>query len=202
MVMRFYFSTIMTKSKKSKIYNLLFFIAIALLIIPQTRQPIQIFLNKGIAFIVKPSVIDDSEREVLSNYNWVLRDISETDFDFNTAKGKVVVINFWATWCPPCIAEMPSLDLLYQNYKNNDDVVFLFVSNEKISVIKKFMSEKEFSFNVYQSLTEYPNEFDVTSIPRTFVIDKKGKIVIDKSGAADWNSEHVTSTIDALLKAF
>ena len=200
--MRFYFLTIMTKSKKSKIYNLLFFIAIALLIIPQTRQPIQIFLNKGIAFIVKPSVIDDSEREVLSNYNWVLRDISETDFDFNTAKGKVVVINFWATWCPPCIAEMPSLDLLYQNYKNNDDVVFLFVSNEKISVIKKFMSEKEFSFNVYQSLTEYPNEFDVTSIPRTFVIDKKGKIVIDKSGAADWNSEHVTSTIDALLKAF
>jgi len=202
MVMRFYFLTIMTKSKKSKIYNLLFFIAIALLIIPQTRQSIQVFLNKGIAFIVKPSVIDDSEREVLSNYNWVLRDISETDFDFNTAKGKVVVINFWATWCPPCIAEMPSLDLLYQNYKNNDDVVFLFVSNEKISVIKKFMSEKEFSFNVYQSLTEYPNEFDVTSIPRTFVIDKKGKIVIDKSGAADWNSEHVTSTIDALLKAF
>ena len=202
MVMRFYFSTIMTKSKKSKIYNLLFFIAIALLIIPQTRQSIQVFLNKGIAFIVKPSVIDDSEREVLSNYNWVLRDISETDFDFNTSKGKVVVINFWATWCPPCIAEMPSLDLLYQNYKNNDDVVFLFVSNEKISVIKKFMSEKEFSFNVYQSLTEYPNEFDVTSIPRTFVIDKKGKIVIDKSGAADWNSEHVTSTIDALLKAF
>lgn len=200
--MRFYFSTIMTKSKKSKIYNLLFFIAIALLIIPQTRQPIQIFLNKGIAFIVKPSIIDDSEREVLSNYNWTLRDITETDFDFNTAKGKVVVINFWATWCPPCIAEMPSLDLLYQNYKNNDDVVFLFVSNEKISVIKKFMSEKEFSFNVYQSLTEYPNEFDVTSIPRTFVIDKKGKIVIDKSGAADWNSEHVTSTIDALLKAF
>lgn len=200
--MRFYFLTIMTKSKKSKIYNLLFFIAIALLIIPQTRQSIQVFLNKGIAFIVKPSVIDDSEREVLSNYNWVLRDISETDFDFNTAKGKVVVINFWATWCPPCIAEMPSLDLLYQNYKNNDDVVFLFVSNEKISVIKKFMSEKEFSFNVYQSLTEYPNEFDVTSIPRTFVIDKKGKIVIDKSGAADWNSEHVTSTIDALLKAF
>ena len=200
--MRFYFSTIMTKSKKSKIYNLLFFIAIALLIIPQTRQPIQIFLNKGIALIVKPSVIDDSEREVLSNYNWKLRDFSDTHFDFNTAKGKVVVINFWATWCPPCIAEMPSLDLLYQNYKNNDDVVFLFVSNEKISVIKKFMSEKEFSFNVYQSLTEYPNEFDVTSIPRTFVIDKKGKIVIDKSGAADWNSERVTSTIDALLKAF
>ena len=60
---------------------------------------------------------------MLSNYNWTLRDISETDFDFNTAKGKVVVINFWATWCPPCIAEMPSLDLLYQNYKNNDDVV-------------------------------------------------------------------------------
>jgi thiol-disulfide isomerase/thioredoxin len=192
----------MAKSKKSKIFNLIFIIAIVLLLIPQTRQPIQVFINKGIALIIKPSVIDVSERKVISNYNWRLKDVSETDFDFNSTKGKVIVINFWATWCPPCIAEMPSLEDLYQKYKTNDNVVFLFVSNEDVSVIKNFMSKKEYTFKVYQSLTEYPTEFNVSSIPRTFVISKKGDIVIDKSGAADWNSERVTNTIDELLKTF
>jgi peroxiredoxin len=97
---------------------------------------------------------------------------------------------------------MPSLEDLYQKYKTNDNVVFLFVSNEDVSVIKNFMSKKEYTFKVYQSLTEYPTEFNVSSIPRTFVISKKGDIVIDKSGAADWNSERVTNTIDELLKTF
>lgn len=192
----------MAKSKKSKIYNLIFIVFIVLLIIPQTRKPIQVVINKGIVLLVKPSVIDHTERKIISNYDWKLRDVSAINFDFNSAKGKVVVINFWATWCPPCIAEMPSMELLYQKYKDNADVVFLFVSNEDVSVIKKFMSKKEYSFKVYQSLTDYPKEFDVTSIPRTFVIDKKGEIVIDKSGPADWNNESVTNTLDDLLKAF
>ncbi|WCO02774.1 TlpA family protein disulfide reductase [Psychroserpens ponticola] len=198
----FLYFVIMARSKKSKIYNLIFLIVIALLLIPQTRQPIQVFINKGITLIVKPSVIDHSERKILSSYDWELRGISETNFDFNSAKEKVVVINFWATWCPPCIAEMPSMEELYQNYKDNEDVVFLFVSNEEVSVIEKFMSKKEYSFNVYQSVTEHPKEFNVSSIPRTFVISKTGEIVIDKTGPADWNSDAVTNTIDELLKAF
>jgi thiol-disulfide isomerase/thioredoxin len=192
----------MSKSKKSKIYNAIFFVVIVLLIIPQTRQPIQVFINKGVALIVKPSVIRTNERKTISNYNWRLKDVSEATFDFNLAKGKVIIINFWATWCPPCIAEMPSMELLYQNYKDNEDVVFLFVSNEEVNVINSFMSKKDYTFKVYQSLTQYPKEFDVTSIPRTFIISKEGEIVIDKSGPADWNSDRVTDTIDELLKSF
>lgn len=192
----------MSRSKKSKIYNIIFIVCIALLIIPQTRQPIQVFINRGIALMVKPSVMKADERQVISNYNWRLKDVSQATFDFNSAKGKVIVINFWATWCPPCIAEMPSLELLYQNYKDNEDVVFLFVSNEDVKVINSFMSKKDYTFKVYQSLTEYPKEFDVRSIPRTFIISKKGAIVIDKSGPADWSSDRVTNTIDDLLKAF
>lgn len=192
----------MSKSKKTKIYNIIFFVVVALILIPQTRQTIQVFINKGVALIVKPSVIKTEERKVISNYNWRLKDVSQTTLDFNSAKGKVIVINFWSTWCPPCIAEMPSLELLYQNYKDNKDVLFLFVSNEEVTIINTFMSKKDYTFKVYQSLTEYPKEFDVTSIPRTFIISKKGEIVIDKSGPADWSSDRVLNTIDELLKAF
>lgn len=192
----------MSQPKRFKTSSIIFVVVIVLMIIPQTRQPIQVFINKGIAYVVKPSVIDASERKLLSSYDWKLRDLSGADFDFHTAEGKVIVINFWATWCPPCIAEMPSLEGLYEKYKTNNEVVFLLVSNEEATVINKFMDKKDYSFNVYQSLTEYPKDFNVSSIPRTFVISKKGDIVIDKSGAADWNSERVTNTIDELLKAF
>ena len=192
----------MARSKKSKISNLIFILLIALLLIPQTRQPIQVFINKGIAYIVKPSVIKPSERTTLTNYDWTLKDLNGNDFDFQKAKGKVVMINFWATWCPPCIAEMPSLEDLYQNYKSNPDVVFLLVSNEEIPVIKNFMDKNDYHFEVYQSLGEYPKIFEVSSIPRTFIIDKQGQIVIDKSGAANWNSDRVNQTIDELLTAF
>lgn len=191
----------MAGSKKLKISNLIFIVVVALLLFPQTRQPIQVFLNKGIAAIVKPSVIDASERQTLSNYDWALKDVSGNVFDFNSAEGKVVIINFWATWCPPCIAEMPSLDELYQHYKSNDDVVFLYVSNEDKELLYEFMTHNDFSFDVYQSVSNYPEDFNVSSIPRTFIISKKGEIVIDKSGAADWNSKRVRQTIDELLKA-
>lgn len=202
MGVRFLIYKLMSQPKRFKTSSIIFVIVIVLMIIPQTRQPIQVFINKGIALIVKPSVIDASERRSLSNYNWQLKDLSGANFDFRTAEGKVIVINFWATWCPPCIAEMPSLEALYQTYKTNDEVVFLLVSNEEVDVINTFMAKKDYTFKVYQSLTEYPKDFNVSSIPRTFVISKTGEIVIDTSGAADWNSERVTNTIDELLKAF
>lgn len=185
--------------KRFKTSSIIFIVVIALMIIPQTRQPIQVFLQKGIALVVKPKVIDASERLKLSSYYWKLQDINGEAFNFYSAEGKVIVINFWATWCPPCIAEMPSLDKLYQHYEANNDVVFLFVSNEDTAVIHDFITETGYRFNGYQSVTPYLKEFDISSIPRTFIISKQGEIVIDKSGVADWNSEKVISIIDALI---
>ena len=181
---------------KSKRNNLIFLIVIALLIIPQTRQPIQVLLNKGLA-IFSPSIIDSDVRKVLDNYKWQLENIEGELFDYTSTQNKVVLINFWATWCPPCIAEMPSLEKLHKDYK--DKIVFLFVSNEDNEKISKFVEKNDYSFNVYRAKTEYPQEFDVRSIPRTFLIDKKGNIVIDKTGASNWNSEKVRILIDELL---
>ena len=117
---------------------------------------------------------------------------------FSEAKGKVIVINFWATWCPPCIAEMPALEALYEVFKDKE-VVFLFVSNEEEEVISNFIDKNEYHFPVYSSLTSYPETFNVTAIPRTFVLDKEGYIVVDKTGAANWNSETVRQQIEALI---
>ena len=109
----------------------------------------------------------------------------------------MVLVNFWATWCPPCIAEMPSMQLLYEDYK--DKIEFVFVSNEEFSVINEFVSKKGYTFDVYKPITKYPRAFDVKSIPRTFVIAKNGRIVIDKTGAANWNSKAVRNAIEKLI---
>ncbi len=166
------------------------------MIIPQTRKPIQVFIQKGLAMI-SPSVISEEKRESVSDYNWKLEDLEGIQVNFNSSKDKVVLINFWATWCPPCIAEMPSLHKLYDDYK--DKVDFYFVSNEKVEVLNEFLSKNNYSFKVHIPKTKYPEVFDVSGIPRTFLIGKKGNIVIDKTGAANWNSEKVRSQIDILL---
>lgn len=185
------------KKPKFSISNIVFVVFIALLIFPQTRTPIQVFLNKGLA-LFGPSIVKKEKRAQLTDYNWVLTSDAGETYNFNEAKGKVVVINFWATWCPPCIAEMPSFDELYKTYK--DEVVFLFVSDEDTQTISSFLSKHDYSFKAHSPKTAAPDAFEVGAIPRTYVIDKNGQIVIDKTGAANWNSEGVRNEIDALIK--
>ena len=168
-----------------------------MLIVPQTRTHIQIFIHKGIALINPVSSIAISKRENISSYYWELIDEKGYNFNFNTTKGKVVVINFWATWCPPCIAEMPSLQKLYDTYK--DDVEFLFITDDSIDKIKAFKQKNNYSFPIYIRRSNGPKELITRSIPRTLLINKERQIVIDKSGAADWFSKSIQSEIEELI---
>jgi len=177
--------------------NIVFIIIIALLVIPQTRQPIQIALHKGLSYINQSSLIDKDDRKVVTNIDWKLISDTNTSLDFNETEGKVVFINFWATWCPPCIAEMPSLQALYEDY--SDKVVFLFITNDEFEIVDKFKVKRDFNFEVFSPLNEVPDELQTRSIPRTFVINKKGEIVVDESGAIDWNSTKVRNQLDQLL---
>lgn len=183
--------------KKLSLSNILFVLVILLLIIPETRKPILVTLHKGLSYVNQSSLIGAEDRTTLSNLNWRLKSYSNDVINLKDLQGKVVVVNFWATWCPPCIAEMPSLQILYDNY--SDKVEFLFVSDETLETIKKFKSKKGFYFTVFNPLSEPPKELSTTSIPRTFVINKKGEIVIDESGAVNWNSEKVREQLNQLL---
>lgn len=112
-------------------------------------------------------------------------------------KGKVVFINNWASWCPPCVAEMPSI----QNLKNtlkDENIVFIMVSyDDSPEKALRFIQKKNFDFAVYFPGKEYP--YHTKSIPATFILDKKGKVVASHTGMANFDNPDLIKKIKDLL---
>lgn len=179
------------KLTKKTLFNILFVVVIGLLLYPPTK----VYFIRLISF--SPSTITKDNRQALQSYDWNLKGLNTSSIDFNTTKNKVVFVNFWATWCPPCIAEMPSIQKLYNDYK--DKVEFVFVSNEKWPTIEAFYKDKGYNLPTYNTLSKIPNQLESNSIPATFIIDKNGTIVVDKKGPADWNSDKIRKLLDELV---
>ncbi len=180
--------------------NILFFGLLIFMFTP-AGLPLRTLLIKGVSYItsrVENLEIKPEERLILTDFNWQLLDQQQHSFNLNDYKGKVVVINNWATWCPPCIAEMPSLAKLYQQYKGR--VVFLFVAHDKPDRVVEFLKKNKLKIPVVFVQSETPPLLQSNSIPTTFIIDKTGAIVVKKTGAADWNSAQVHKILDQLIK--
>ncbi len=185
---------------KKNISNILFFAFIIFLFTPY-GLPVRAYLIKGVSYIstrVFDMEIDESERVHLKTYDWQLIDMQGNTINVNSLEDKVIIVNFWATWCPPCIAEMPAFQNLYNDYQNK--VEFLFVANDDESKVRKFITDKNYTFPVYFAKTKRLEELQSNSLPTTYIISKKGEIVVDKTGAADWNSKKIRDLIDGLLE--
>lgn len=163
--------------------------------------PVRTTLIKGVAFIttrIFNPKIDQNERVKLNSYDWQLISLKKKVVNFDSFKGKVVVVNYWATWCPPCIAEMPSFEKLYTDYKK--DVVFLFIANDDQYKVEQFIKKNKYKIPVYFMTSENPEELESSSLPTTYIINKSGEIVVEKVGAADWNSGTIRDILDAAVK--
>ena len=109
-------------------------------------------------------------------------DITVTSLDGKPLKigdlrGKVIFLNFWATWCPPCRQEMPHIQTLWDEMKDRDDVVFIAASSEDVDTIKKFLAKSSYTFPIYTAPQEsVAGSYHTQSIPSIFTIDAKGVI--------------------------
>jgi thiol-disulfide isomerase/thioredoxin len=135
-------------------------------------------------------------------YDFTLDQLEGETLNFEDLRGKVVFINFWATWCAPCVAEMPSIDGLYKIYKDNPDVVFVMINVEnKEDKVKKFLKKKKFSFPIYlPNATQIPKVYESKGIPTTFVLDKEGFIAYKKVGMASYDADNFVNFIARLAK--
>jgi thiol-disulfide isomerase/thioredoxin len=163
-------------------------------------SPIGARIKSRISSLVTDYKVDNSLGEQLPSegYDWKLIDRQGRAFDFDSVKDEVVLINFWASWCQPCVQEMPSLQKLYDEY--GQKVRFLFVAQDETSKVDAFMTKKQYGFPVYYSIAKKPELFISKVIPATYILDKSGKIVLATTGAKDWYDQGTRSFLDALLE--
>ncbi len=189
------------KSKWSIASDIIIVALIIAFLIPQSRMQLGTWVNKAKMLVTSPSVKDADERIQLKkvDYEVVFHDLNGNSEDLSMQKNKIMFINFWATWCPPCVAEMPSIQELYNKYKGNKNIEFYIVSNEKQEKIRDFAKNKGYQLPFYTNKFQLPKVFSYRSIPTTFLISKSGKIVMEETGAADWGSKKMFEIIDKLL---
>ncbi len=111
------------------------------------------------------------------SYDFTLQDLEGKPVSLSDYKGKVVFIDFWATWCPPCRASIPAVENLYEQYKDNEDFVVLGINlQEDKDTILKFMKKQKMNYPVLLSDKKVISNYKISSIPRFFIIDKNGEI--------------------------
>lgn len=200
------------KKKKTKRYIeygvLILFVG--LLFTTDLRAEVFGFMQRGMLKLglFKPNVenlstgqSDEGEDAVAQSetYDMPLKDQDGNPVDLADLDDKVVFINFWATWCPPCIAEMPEIDKLYQDYADDDEVVFLMVSlDQGFDKAKDWAADKGFDFNVHEPQGNIPSDFENNAIPTTYVIDKKGNMAYSHIGIGDYNTKSFRKKLDKL----
>ena len=125
------------------------------------------------------------------------RDLNDKSIDLSQYNGKVVFINFWATWCRPCIEEMPSIEKTWGILKDKN-IEFVFASNEELGRIQNFITKK----NLKQSFVQVENMEDlkIQVLPTTFIFNTQGKLVFSETGFRKWdeptNIEMITKIIN------
>lgn len=143
--------------------------------------------------IMRPDVEEALPAEERKNpeadFSLSLRNQQGEKVEMEDLRGKVIFMNLWATWCPPCIAEMPGIDALAKKIED-EDVVFLMLSlDQDFEKAKAFHERKDFSFDVYAVEGNLPKMYYSQSIPTTYVISAEGELVLTHTGMADYNTK-------------
>jgi thiol-disulfide isomerase/thioredoxin len=188
------------KKKKplSIFFDALFVLILILLLIPGTRKETAAFFIRWTSF--PASSLDEDEQYMISaeTRGWQLFDLNGNTYNFEDLNDKPVFLNVWATWCPPCIAELPGIQDLHGEFGN--EVNFILISNEDPGIISRFIEKNGYTDLPLYYASYTPADFSSQSIPATFIVSNEGKVMVKKKGAAKWNSDKTKRLFEQLIK--
>jgi thiol-disulfide isomerase/thioredoxin len=137
-----------------------------------------------------------SDSDKIGMEDIALTDLSGMAIDLSQYKGKTVFINFWATWCRPCLQEMPTIALAMAEFKDQP-IVFLFASNESLEQIEKFAKKQSFEFEYVHSTNL--EALNIQALPTTFIFNGQGELRFAAAGYREWNDEASHTLIKSII---
>lgn len=130
-----------------------------------------------------------------------LKDLAENSVELKDFQGKVMIVNFWATWCAPCREEIPSMNNAWAQLKDKDVAMLAINFGEPIDAIKAFVKDTPIDFTVLvDEMNDASTDWKVTAMPTTVVIDQKGNIVERILGPREWHSPEMIEAVLSLLE--
>lgn len=167
------------------------------------RAAIRILLLISIFVLTDAGAVVSAGRDSLLGSrapDFTLRDTKGNYVSLTALRGKVVVLNFWATWCPPCKLEMPGLNRLHNDYIARGLEVIAISTDSSDKGIRNYTGELQLNLRIVRDTDGRISKlYRVYSLPTTFVIDQSGRVVLRYMGEQDWDSPEIRAKIEALL---
>lgn len=139
--------------------------------------------------LIKPNT-ENSAVDKSLDYQARFTDVNNNTIYLENFQGRALFINLWATWCPPCRAEMPHISDLYDELKDVDNLDFFMIAlDDDFEKSKKFVNNKGFSFPIVHAAYGLNGSFHSQSIPTTIVVDRSGKIIFFHEGMSNFNTK-------------
>ncbi|MBT3449020.1 MAG: TlpA family protein disulfide reductase [Bacteroidetes Order II. Incertae sedis bacterium] len=151
---------------------------------------VQSWLQRGLLAtgIMQADVRYAENHDEPANFNLKLTTLEGEPALLSDYRGKVIFLNFWATWCPPCLAEMPFIQSLYEDVAS-EDIVFVMVStDEEVETAQRFIEAKGYTLPIYRLAGRVPAQYDVRTLPTTYVISPSGNMATVHVGMANYNT--------------
>lgn len=145
--------------------------------------------------------LEEATASASADFSWAPNDLDGKPVPLSGFKGKPIFLNVWATWCPPCVRELPSIARLAADPKVADVTVLCVATDDSAETVKNFVKDKDWpaTMKVLHS-TNVPAVFSTEGIPATFIIDRSGRIASAEVGAAEWDQPAVVEFLQKLLK--
>jgi peroxiredoxin len=141
-------------------------------------------------------------KEGTRSIDFELQDLNGKKVSLSSLKGKVVFLNFWATWCPPCRAEMASMERLYKRFKDKGLVILAVNLQEEAKAVRRFIAEQKLSFPVVlDSNGRVGAIYGARSVPTTYLVGRDGNVLAGTIGGREWDSKEYVSFFTRLLEA-
>ena len=156
-------------------------------------------------FLTIPSInacsMGDIEEKVEVAKDFTLKDLNGNEVTLSKKRGKIILLNFWATWCPPCRKEMPSMELLHKKFGGKDfEIIAVATDSKGEKLVRPFVEENNLTFPILiDEKGDVSDLYQIHALPVTYLIGRDG-LVIDKiTGAAEWFSSKSQDYFEQLI---